>query len=290
MVIFSVYQWLFRIFYYVTDVLEWKHVLISGLVAVGAAAALFVLQGFGLYAMAKKVGLQKRWRAFVPFVSTYFMGKLAGETRVFGQKMKRAGLYAMIAQIVFALFTAAVLVAQAVLFVQYGNYIEPSIDEVTGMMGMDWVNLPSSAQPFYTFYYISDYITGTISLVYSVLAFLLVMTLYRKYAPKNYMVLSMLEIFVPASKAIVIFVLRNREPIDFEAYMRARQEAYRRRYGQSPYGNPYGNPYGQNPYAGQTPPQGQTTTPPEEPFSEFGGSGSQQGGKTGGTGADDFFN
>ena len=41
MVIFSVYQWLFRTFYYFTDVLEWKHVLLSGLVAIGVAAVLF---------------------------------------------------------------------------------------------------------------------------------------------------------------------------------------------------------------------------------------------------------
>lgn len=290
MIIFSVYQWIFGSFYYFANALEWKHVLISGLVAIGVAAVFFILQGVGLSAMAKRAGLPNRWRAFVPFVSTYFMGKLAGETRVFGQKMKRAGLYAMIAQIVFAVFTAAVLAAQAILFVQYGGYMQPSTDELGATTGVMWVGLPETVQPLYKFYYISNYISGTISLLYAVLAFLLVMTLYRKYAAKNYMVLSMLEIFVPASKAIVIFVLRNREPIDFDAYMRARQEAYRRRYGQSPYGNPYGNPYGQNPYAGQTPPQGQTTTPPEEPFSEFGGSGSQQGGKTGGTGADDFFN
>ena len=65
------------------------------------------------------------------------------------------------------------------------------------------------------------------------------------------------------ARFIVIFILRNNAPIDFEAYMRAKREAYARRMGS--YGNPYGNPYGQNPYNPQPP------RAPEEPFSEFGG-------------------
>lgn len=294
MVIFSIYQWVFASFVALVESLSWKHVLISGAVGAGIALVLFLLQGAGLYVMARRAGLKKKWLAFVPFASTFYLGKLAGETHLFGQKMKRAGLYAMLAQIVFALFMLAVLIVEAILFVQYKEYIVYNTDELTGMLtGISWANLPAEAQPMYTFYLISDYISGTLSLVQAVLVFLLVMTLYRKYAPKNYMLLSMLEIFVPASKAIVIFVLRNREPVDFEAYMRARRDAYMRRqgqyYGQNPYGGTYGSPYGQNPYAGQQP---QRPTPPDEPFSEFGGTGTQGGdGKGSGSGgADEFFN
>ena len=42
--------------------------------------ALFILQGVGLYVMAKKQGLKKKGLAFVPFVNILYMGKIAGET------------------------------------------------------------------------------------------------------------------------------------------------------------------------------------------------------------------
>ena len=79
--------------------------------------------------------------------------------------------------------------------------------------------------------------------------------------------LGVLTIMLPA-RFLIVFFLRNREPIDFEAYMRARREAYMRQQQQyhqqyyGSYGNRYGNPYG-NPYQ---PPQ-----KPEDPFEEFGG-------------------
>ncbi|MBP3434327.1 MAG: hypothetical protein J6K50_03545, partial [Clostridia bacterium] len=104
---------------------------------------------------------------------------------------------------------------------------------------------------------------------------------YKKYYPKNYLVLGMLSLFIPLSRFVIVFVLRNRNAVDYDAYMRARREAYMRQqqqyrntYGNpygggygSPYNNPYGNPYGGNPYAQQPRPQQE----PEDPFSEFSG-------------------
>jgi hypothetical protein len=118
------------------------------------------------------------------------------------------------------------------------------------------------------------------------------MALCKKYAPKNYMVLSILVLFIPVARFIVIFALRNRQPIDYEAYMRARREAYIRSQQQyynrqNPYGNPYGGQY--NPYGQDTP----SPRKPEEPFGEF---SSQNNGDAQNPfsdvngGSDDFFN
>ncbi len=102
--------------------------------------------------------------------------------------------------------------------------------------------------------------------------FVLLLGLYKKYNPKNYVALGFLELFLPLSRYIVIFVLRKRKAVDYEAYMRARREAYmryRQQY-QNPngnrYGNPYNNPYG-NPYANSASPQ--NSPKPEDPFAEF---------------------
>ena len=63
---------------------------------------------------------------------------------------------------------------------------------------------------------------------YFKIVLVLLLGLYKKYNPKNYTALGFLELFVPLSRYIVIFALRNRKAIDYQAYMRARHEAYMR--------------------------------------------------------------
>ena len=46
---------------------------------------LFVLQGFGLYAMASRRGMKDKWKAFVPFVNIHYIGKLSGDCYFFSQ-------------------------------------------------------------------------------------------------------------------------------------------------------------------------------------------------------------
>ncbi len=254
--------------------------LIRGfLVAFAVWSVFFIFQAIGLYEMGKRRGMKHKWMAFVPFINLLFMGKLAGTCEFFGHRMRGAGVYAMIAQIVTTLFCAFAVFAEIYLYSTYGtpNYATP--DSALGLPV--WTNLSGAGVHIFNFYNISDYILSILELVYQILMFILVMGLYRKYSPKNYVMFSFLELFVPLSRYFVIFALRKRAPIDFDAYMRAKREAFMRQqqrynpyhnpYGQ-PYNNPYGNPYGQpyhNPY-GQ--PQGQDTAgggQPEDPFAEF---------------------
>ncbi len=225
----------------------------------GIWLALFILQGVGLYAMAKRQGVNGKWRAFVPFASTLLIGKLAGECRVFNQKVKRAGLYTMIAQIITTVFCVALVAAQIYLYVVEGA---PKFTEWDTPY---WTNLQGFSNVVFRFYDISAYILSIIQFVYEVLMLILLLGLYKKYYPKNYMLFAFLALFVPLSRYIVIFALRNRTPVDYDAYMRARYEAYMRQRGQYGQYGGYGNPYA-NPYAGQTP---TSTQPPEEPFGEF---------------------
>ncbi len=266
----------------------------------------FVLQGIGLFTMAKNRKMPKKWMAFVPFANLLFMGKLAGECNVFGQKIKRAGLYVMLAQILITLYSVLIMSAMTYLLLVEG---EPVIAEY----GFDWVNSSQFSQTLENFYNFSVFgaaVLGffTISLlsivqfIYEILMLILTMSLYRKYCPKAYVWLALLTVFVPFSRYIVIFVIRNRKEIDWQAYMRARQEEYMRRqqqyrntYGNpynNPYGNPYNNPYGNgNPYGSGTPynqPQNNTEKPqePDEPFAEFDSDKKQ---KKGGGNSDEFF-
>ncbi len=278
MELYSLYQSVRIVLYLYNGGVEtsWTPVLTIAL-AGGIWLAFFILQGVGVYTMAKRRGMKRKGLAFVPFANIWYIGKLAGECNVFGQKMKRAGLYAMLAQIVTTVVCALAVAAEIFLFLSEGV---PLFDD----LGFYWTDLSGFTDTVYKFYNISDYILSIFQLIYEILMLILLFGLYKKYYPKNYLVLGMLSLFIPLSRFVIVFVLRNRNAVDYDAYMRARREAYMRQqqqyrntYGNpygggygSPYNNPYGNPYGGNPYAQQPRPQ-QPQQEPEDPFSEFSG-------------------
>ena len=240
--------------------------------------AFFVLQGFGLFAMAQKKGLKKPSLAFVPFANLLLIDKLAGDCEIFGHKMKRGGMYAMIAQIVVFVTSLALIFAEGVLFTKYASCV--NFNRATGEI--IWVELDSLGVALYTFYSVwGSFLHSLFGLAYEVLLFVLMISLLKRYTAKNYMILSMLQLFLPISRYVIIFVVRNNKAIDYDEYKRARYEEYRNRgarygnpysnpYGR-PYGNPYSNPYG-NPYG--TPYRGHDSNQTdssqnENPFEEF---------------------
>ena len=134
MEIYSFYQVATTITAFFTN--ERETLFIAGLIGgFSILIALFLLQGFGLYKMAKNRGIKNRALAFVPFVNLWFVGKLAGECHFFGQKVKRAGMYAMIAQIIGTVFCLLTIAAEMYLWLGHGD---PQWNE-EGMAY--WVNL-----------------------------------------------------------------------------------------------------------------------------------------------------
>ena len=269
--------------------------LISLLSAFGVWLGLFILQGFALRAMAKKRGIKNLALAFIPFANILLIGKIAGDCNIFGQKVKRAGLYTMLAQIVFTLLYGLMTAAELYLYAVHGA---PSRIQVTEFHYIyDWQGLTGFSYVAQKFIDVGTLIGGIVQLIYTILAFVLVMGVYKRYAPRKIMLLSILELFIPGTRFIAFFVLKNREPFDYEGYMRARHEAYMRQYHQqygNPYGNPYANPYNRNPYQGTQPQSPQR--PPEDPFGEFASNGKSSGKTDAETdnensnGPDEFFN
>lgn len=271
--------------------------IIAGLAAGAALFALcLILGGFGLYKMAKKKGKKYAWLAFIPFANTFYAGYIAGEARFFGQKMKRAGLYAMLAEILYVALNVLSLVADILMIPYYTGTTEISVyGEPYTTFGPTATSVPHSLRWLYDATYANGgfgwaYIVNyAVFIVFLVFLGVTLAALFKQYSPRGYAGLMVLCLFFPV-RGFVYFSLRNRNPVDYNAWMRQRMEEYARRQQQyDPHGpysgpyDPYGQnrpPYGQNPY-GQQPPQ---SPPQEEPFSDFGG-GSGQGGNTQG-GAD----
>jgi membrane protein DedA with SNARE-associated domain len=269
--------------------------------AVGVAIwlPLFLLLGIGLYTMANRQGIKHKWMAFVPFLNILCLGRIAGECRFFNRKMKNAGVYAMIAQILASLAAASMLAAQMYLYVVYGEPTE--VVEIVYGMELTYNTWPEATQGLGKaacwYYEHGNDFSLIFELIYSILMLVLVIAALKKYSPKHHALLAFLTLFVPLSRYIVFFVLRNREPIDYDAMVRARREAYMRQQQQyyqqygNPYGRPqggYGNPYG-NPYG--APNQNQPQTPPanEDPFEEFASSAPSDGETNGASGDTDGF-
>lgn len=266
---------------------------------------LFVLQGFGLFAMAKGQGCKHAWLSFIPFANIYYMGKLAGECSFFGQKMRYAGVFALIAQVLAFVVSVLSLLAEWYLYTYHGA------PQISAMDMPFWTGLTGFSLTVANFYNYSIYFLSIADLLSRILLIILLMGLYKKYAPQNNMILALFSFMIPMARFVTIFVLRNRKPIDYEAYMRARREAYMRRqqyyngYGNSynPYGDRYNRPpqdgyygnsqngYGQNGYNGQEAYQPQKQ---QDPFEEF-ASSQNEGNKVKDDDeffgdSDDFFN
>ncbi len=272
-------------------VAPWTVLLVAGIAFV-LWLATFILQGIGLYKQSKKSGLSKPWLAFVPFAHVFLLGRLTGEISFFGHRIRRLGLYAMLVEIAAAIYYVFMSVAIYILFVKHGSSLEMYNDYY-----FKWTELSASAQGWQSFFNLSYYnLIPIFSLVHAIVLLILYMGFYKRYSYRSHFILSFAGIFIPFFNGIAIFVMRNKEPIDYEALLRARQAAFRAQQQNNPwqggygYGGSYGNPYG-NPYGGQRPSEPESEkSKPEDPFGEF-SNGSSNGSSSGSSASDDdFFN
>lgn len=244
-------------------------------------AVFYTFKAIGLSTMAKKRGMKKYvWCAFVPFASTWLIGKLAGPVRVGKTKIEFFGLLSMIAEICLCVCYALNYFPLAYAFANNLYGIEVSSENNVVSYGLQFSTEFQSFVTVMNIAYIAEYI---FMIIYVVLCVFLYMGFFRAYAPQSYIWLDILCLFLPVV-GILAFAFRNRDFVDYEKYMQARMEQIRRmqqaQYGRPPYGGPYGgNPYG-NPYGGQ--PYGQNgqapygpSEKPDDPFGEFSSGGNK---------------
>jgi len=176
-----------------------------------------ILGGIGLQRIAKTLNIKGAWMAYVPFLNTYFTGKIAGETHFFGQKMKRTGLYAMIFEILYV----GLEIATIVLTFYSLNHLEWH----TIVDGTLQTNYPK------WFENASIYLEAFTTLMWlGMLMFFCVLfhAFYRKYYARSPFLMTFLSAVLPF-RGITIFAVRKNKPIDYAAYVQRRTEEYARR-------------------------------------------------------------
>ncbi len=255
---------------------NWQIWLILGAVF-GIYLALYLLRSIGLYVLAKRQGVKKAYLAWIPGVWLFVVCKLLGNARIFNQPVQSlAVLMTVVFSIAefltfvysfllyFPLFDYAIISGQTLYIGTKGQF-----SELVGYMSLDnglGVYVQKQINPFgmgvatlSKILTILDYVSALFDLASIFITISLYFALFRKYWPQHYMLASLLSIFLGLFP-IFMFVIRKKNPIDYNAYLRARYGAY-----QNPYGNPYsgyGSPYGTQ--GGYSRPQ-----EPDSPFEEF---------------------
>lgn len=250
-------------------------------VVLAIIAGLYLLRSFGIYTLAKRQQIDKAYLAWIPCAWIYTLCKIIGKVKTFNTTFKKLALIFMIIFIVAQVFTVTYNV-----FAYYplvGNLIigGRNVYMVLGDTGAveRFVSMNSGYTEYWTadgFIYDSSFVwpyspsfEQVVRLIVKILSFaslildvaVIVITvdiyiaLFKKFWPQHYVLASVLSFF--GLFPIMVFLIRKKDAINYEEYMRARASMYY--YGRPPYGTPYGSPYNNS----------QAQRPPEHPFPDF---------------------
>lgn len=246
-------------------------------VAAGIYLVSLVFGGIGLYKLAKRAGIKYAWMGFVPLLNTFLAGKLAGETSVFGAKIKRVGLYAMLVELVYIGLNVFILVLSM-------RLAEPAWNELVYAKAYDGQEYISGVR------YVIDLMPvglrwaptalQVLTIVAQIWYFLMIFALcvlhfafFRKYFARSPFLMAFICSFFPV-RGFVFFAVRNNAPVDYNAWMQERlrrmQQQQQQMYGYPPQYPPQNPQY--PPQGPQNPPQGGQEPPKREeaPFGDLG--------------------
>lgn len=204
------------------------------LFAFAIALALYLLKAFGLYRMAKNLGVKNAGLAFVPLVGDYILGKVA-ETPFDGKKPMRFGMILLLLNI-----------ASFVLGGAFGFYsvVMDIVDEVVAIDatrdGMTGAGIAG--------YMVGYLATMAISIVFAVFYYIALYRIFKMFASDNTVLFLILSIFINGAVNVLLFILRNK-PAALSTQGRVAPPVgtpgYNPAYGEGNY-NPFG--YGQSNY------------------------------------------
>ena len=237
-----------------------------------AMATLYVLRSIGLYTLSKKLNIKLAWFSFVPCLWMYTLCKIVGKSKFFNTTIDRL---ALVFTIIFSVISVSGFLCN---FLKFFPYVMVYLQG--GPLGL-WTSLDTfgigvieGANYQFINYFdtpiinkliqVLDYVSMFSGILDIVIVVAIFFPFFRKFWPEHYVLAGMMSFF--GFFGIFAFVVRKKEAVNFEQYMRNK---YYGGYG-NPYGNPYNNPnyrQGQNGFGG-----GQYYTnqsPKESPFSEF---------------------
>lgn len=209
--------------------------LVVGIVMLFALAiglVLYLLKAFGLYKMAKTLGIKNAGLAFVPVVGDYMLGKVA-EAPIDGKKPMRFGLILLLLNIAsFVLGSAFTFYTVVMDIISEMESISTGMTAGTGFAG----------------YMVGYLATLGVSIVYAVFYYMALYRIFKVFAPDYTVAFLLLSMFISGAVNVLFFIIRNKPArLNTQAQMAppVGTPGYNPAYGEGNY-NPYG--YNQSNY------------------------------------------
>lgn len=177
----------------------------------GIGMVLNVLQSVGVYRMSEKMGINRPWYAFVPFLSIYAIGRLGDECVKHAGK-KRLG------KLTLGVYIVYMVVIIALVFVMINSVFDLVLLEETAY-------LPENGDQYNSFVFgIVASLIGVYLLLFafaiicSILNYISLWRIYSAFDGTNAVVYEVLSIFFPFLTSIFLFLVRKKEFIPEPVY------------------------------------------------------------------------
>lgn len=176
--------------------------------------ATYLLQAFAIFKMAKNMGYNNPWLAFIPFANVYMFGKVA-ETYIKSDgrpSAKFSKILLTLQIILMAILVLLVVLIVMILFIEAtGTYfLNPEIETLVASAMVLPVLLAIFAM------------LG-VAIAYAIINYVALWRIFALYNYKNATLFLVLTLFVGVLTPIFLFVLRNKEPM-FTIEQRVKQQ------------------------------------------------------------------
>lgn len=172
-------------------------------VSVLGSLALYLLQAFGLFEMSKTLSLKHPWLSFIPFASTFALGRIAENyEKQNGKKSAKLGVILLVLKILLVAlllgFLIALVIAVVFLMIELGKVqnIAPSAEILS---------------PFIASAILYILALG-VGIAYNVLYFVSLWRIFSIFQNANATLFTVLSIFFSFLSPIFIFILRKKAP------------------------------------------------------------------------------
>lgn len=249
----------------------WLLYLYVGISLLGTLA-FYLLRSIGIYKLSKNANLKVAFMAFIPLVWIYPFILLVKEDRFFGIPYQKI---AILLAVVFSIGEGLTI------FYNVATYLPVVVNYFNGVDIYLMGGPEGAVEYFEDFLYVGKgfnsiysngfvlskildvvyYISGLFDLASSVIVVFAYFSVFRKYWPSHYVMAAILSLWI---FPIMIFIIRNKKPVNYFEYVREKYGSYR---------NPYGGYYGSNqnnPYNNPSQPKN------DNPFGEFENGGRQK--------------
>lgn len=180
--------------------------------------ALFIITGLAYYKMSKGVGFKKAWLGFIPVVSVYALGRIAGTyVKKDGSKSAKFGPVLLVLNVLKYIGVAVFLVFAVISAISIIGNAEYAVSQDIAME----LDMFMSLVPVI----ISYFVLFAISIAFSICFYVSLWRVYSLYDNKNAVLFTVLSIFFDFLTPIFLIIIsKNQAKFTFEQRMGIKNE------------------------------------------------------------------